>query len=113
MTFVVIFREVFGCCLFKEAYAEDTVMSPRPCLWALEFSFSPGQPRPRLPVGPGLARARSWSGAVWPECLPLQPAALQNSLGTMNTQIPMLLPRHSQVARLLREYFLSLFSSTP
>lgn len=101
--FVVFWGSVvFGYCLFNEGRAEDTVMSPRHCLWSLEFSFSPSQPCPELPVGL-FQSSCSWSTAASHDPLAC--------LGTLNTHIPMLLPRHAQIPGLLGDDFLSLFSS--
>lgn len=78
----------FGYCLFNEVLAKF-----RNCLWSLEFSFSPSQPRPRLPVGLSQGPC-SWSSAVCPDASspPPQAPAQLASLGTLSTQIPMLLP---------------------
>lgn len=108
---VVVFWVFFGCCffgycLFNEVLAEGTApgvwnFPSAPASHALCFLWT----SPRSPA----------AGAVLPVPIPCSPPPLAPaplaSLRTMNTQIPMLLPRYSQIPSLLGEYFLSLFFS--
>lgn len=83
---VWVFFFYYDYCLYNEVQTEDTVESLRHSLWALEFSSSPSQPHPQLPVGPDqeplqlLLNASSLASTTWPFWEPWNPSFTVRSL---------------------------------